>query len=47
MELKPSGSSVPADLAGLEALGFRVQHEYPVHRTVVYELSRPGSEETP
>jgi mannosyltransferase len=47
MELKTGGSSVPADLAGLEALGFRVQHEYPVHRTVVYELSRPGSEETP
>lgn len=40
MEMKPSGSSVPADVAELEQLGFRVQHEYPVHRTVVYELSR-------
>lgn len=43
MEMKPSGSSVPADVAQLERLGFRVQHEYPVHRTVVYELSRSAN----
>ncbi len=43
MEMKPSGSSVPADVAELERLGFRVQHEYPVHRTVVYELSRSAN----
>jgi mannosyltransferase len=43
MEMKPSGSSVPADVAELEQLGFRVQHEYPVHRTVIYELSRFSS----
>jgi mannosyltransferase len=43
MEMKRSGASVPADVAELEQLGFQVQHEYPVHRTVVYELSRTTS----
>lgn len=42
MEMKSGGTSVPADVTELERLGFRVQHEYPVHRTVVYELSRPA-----
>lgn len=40
MEMKPSGISQPADVLELESLGYQVQHEYPVHRTVVYELSR-------
>lgn len=43
MEMKPSGISQPADVLELESLGYQVQHEYPVHRTVVYELSRSTS----
>ena len=43
MEMKPKGASVPADVLELRRLGFQVQREYPVHRTVIYELSRSGS----
>jgi len=43
MEMKPKGTSVPADVLELRQLGFQVQREYPVHRTVIYELSRSGS----
>jgi mannosyltransferase len=39
MEMK-RGTTVPADVIALEDLGFEVRHEYPVHRTTVYELSR-------
>ena len=40
MEMKPSGSSTPADVVELERLGFQVQHEYPIHQTTVYGLSK-------
>jgi hypothetical protein len=43
MEMKPAGASVPADVLELRQLGFQVQHEYSVHRTVIYDLGRSGS----
>lgn len=43
MEMTPRTAVQPVDVLELERLGFQVQHEYPVHRTTVYEFSRSTS----